>query len=290
MGRHPTVLFFHGNAANRAARYRVSLYKQLSGRLGANVLAIDYRGFGDSDGTPTEAGLAKDANAAWDWLITYGATPSSILIMGHSLGTSVAALLASDLSGRGIRPRGVALVAPFTDIRSVARTHTLLGIIPLLRPMNAFPYVMEFILSFINETHDTKSRITSVEVPILMIHCRQDPQIPSTHTEELFEALLDPLLPPLPSIPGELIRPKGPSEHFKLLSEAITKRDQSRRKLVSEGIMEGFASRVAEFDRSGAGQGGKVKFVETLYGGHTNLVKNDGVIDVIGEFFDIWRT
>ncbi len=102
MGRHPTVLFFHGNGANRAIRYRVSLYRQLSGRLGANVLAIDYRGFGNSDGTPTEVGLAKDANAGWDWLITYGATPSSILIMGHSLGTSVATMLASDLSGRGM--------------------------------------------------------------------------------------------------------------------------------------------------------------------------------------------
>ncbi len=124
-----------------------------------------------------------------------------------------------------------------------------------------------------------------------MVHCSQDPQIPSTHTTELFEALLDPLLPPLPFTPEELIRPKlPPNEHFKLLNEAIAKRNQTRTKLVSDGIIEGFASRVAEFDRSGTGRGGKVKFVETLYGGHANLVKADSVIDVIGDFFDIWRT
>ena len=123
-----------------------------------------------------------------------------------------------------------------------------------------------------------------------MIHCRQDPTIPSTHSAELFEALLDPLLPPLPFTSEELIRPKVPhQEHFKLMNEALAKRNQTRMKLVRDGIIEGFASRVSEFDRIEADRSGKVKFVETLYGGHTSLVGVDGVIDTIGEFFDIWR-
>ncbi|KAF8327028.1 Alpha/Beta hydrolase protein [Cantharellus anzutake] len=290
MSRYPTVLFFHGNAADRAVAYRVSLYSQLSNRLGANVLVIDYRGFGNSDGTPTEAGLAKDAKAAWDWLVTYGASPSSILIMGHSLGASVATMLASELSSRGIRPRGVTLVAPFTDTQTIARTYTLGGVIPLFRPLSVFPYVLEMVVSLIAEMHDTKSRINSIQAPILLVHCRKDPTIPSAHSRDLFETLLDPLLPPLPPTPEGFARSKLPREHSKHLNEAIARRNQSRAGTVTESTIGGFASHVAEFDRGERGRGGKVKLVETLYGGHTNIVGASGVIDLIGEFFDIWRT
>ena len=101
---HPTVIFFHGNAANRAAPYRVSLYSSLSTRLATNVLAIDYRGFGDSTGAPSEAGLLRDGRAAWDWLTNRGAKAGSIVIMGHSLGTSVSALLGEQLASEG-RPQ-----------------------------------------------------------------------------------------------------------------------------------------------------------------------------------------
>lgn len=102
IAEHPTVIFFHGNAANRAASYRVSLYSSISTRLGANVLAIDYRGYGDSTGTPSEAGLLKDGQAAWTWLEKRGASSDSIVIMGHSLGTSVTALLAEQLASEGV--------------------------------------------------------------------------------------------------------------------------------------------------------------------------------------------
>jgi abhydrolase domain-containing protein 12 len=101
VSKHPTVIFFHGNAANRAAPYRVTLYSQLSTRLGASVLAIDYRGFGNSDGSPSPEGLALDARAAWNWLLKRGAKPKDIVIMGHSIGTGVAARLAADLAAEG---------------------------------------------------------------------------------------------------------------------------------------------------------------------------------------------
>lgn len=99
--KYPTVIYFHGNAANRAAPYRVSLYSALSTRLAANVLAIDYRGFGDSTGSPSESGLLADGRAAWDWLVDRGTAADSIVIMGHSLGTSVAALLGEQLASEG---------------------------------------------------------------------------------------------------------------------------------------------------------------------------------------------
>ena len=63
---HPTVLSLHGNCAMRVLRQR------------ANVLAPDYRGFGDSTGVPSEVGLTTDVLAAWDWLRTHGASPEDV--------------------------------------------------------------------------------------------------------------------------------------------------------------------------------------------------------------------
>lgn len=69
LAAHPTVLFLHGNAASRAALHRPAAAGLYSTRLAANVLALDYRGFGDSGGAPTELGVRADARAAWDWLV-----------------------------------------------------------------------------------------------------------------------------------------------------------------------------------------------------------------------------
>ncbi|KAI6042625.1 Alpha/Beta hydrolase protein [Pisolithus marmoratus] len=87
LASQPTILFLHGNTATRAFYVRVRQYSGFSSRVRANVLAIDYRGFGDSQGTPSETGLMIDSRAAWDWLITNGAKPENIVIVGHSLGT-----------------------------------------------------------------------------------------------------------------------------------------------------------------------------------------------------------
>ncbi|KAI8847981.1 Alpha/Beta hydrolase protein [Chytridium lagenaria] len=94
----PVVLYFHGNAGNRAAPNRIETYKNFSEKLNLNVVTIDYRGFGNSEGTPSEDGLALDARAAWDWLLQRGVPPSNIILVGHSLGTGVATRLARDLS------------------------------------------------------------------------------------------------------------------------------------------------------------------------------------------------
>ena len=72
-------------------------YQAFATRLRANVLAPDYRGFADSTGSPSEAGLTLDARAAWDWLRARGASPDSVLVVGSSLGTGVAVQFASAL-------------------------------------------------------------------------------------------------------------------------------------------------------------------------------------------------
>ena len=109
--RHPTILFLHGNAATRAFKVRVRYYKLFTSRMGANVLAVDYRGFADSTGMPSEAGLVQDGRAAFDWLLANGAKPEDILIIGHSLGTGVASQLVAQIEADGLPYRGVVLLA-----------------------------------------------------------------------------------------------------------------------------------------------------------------------------------
>lgn len=151
----PVVLFFHGNAATRAFSARIQHYQGFSTRLGANVLAIDYRGFADSTGKPSETGLVCDARSAFDWLVAQGKKPEDILIVGHSLGTGVSGQLAAQLAAENIKPRGIVLLSvsiefhlpkpiliflkPFTSIHEVLETYNMFGFIPLMKPISIIP-------------------------------------------------------------------------------------------------------------------------------------------------------
>ena len=177
---HPTILFLHGTTGTRVVRIRVQHYRAFAARLGANVLAPDYRGFADSTGTPSEAGLTVDTRAAWDWLRAHGASPDSLLVVGSSLGTGVAVQFASALEeealrveaeaprvaksyvvsrdyarmGRGSgnrtrgcgaavreRPRGVVLLSPFSKLETLLDTYYILGLMPLFAPLRTVPYL-----------------------------------------------------------------------------------------------------------------------------------------------------
>lgn len=146
---HPTVLFLHGNGGTRLLSSRVQHYQAFASRLRANVFALDYRGFADSTGTPSEAGLTLDARTAWDWLRAHGAPPESVLVIGNSLGTAVAVQFVSaleaeqdgkDEAGRE-RPRGVVLLAPFSSVSTLLDTYYIAGLVPLMAPLRTFPSV-----------------------------------------------------------------------------------------------------------------------------------------------------
>ncbi|KAM6501247.1 abhydrolase domain containing protein, partial [Amanita muscaria] len=134
--RHPTILFLHGNAATRAVKARINDYNGFTSRLGVNVLAIDYRGFADSTGTPSEAGLVLDGRAAFDWLVENGAKPQDILIVGHSLGTGVTSQLVAQIEAEKISCRGVVLLAPFSSITHAIDTYRLFGLLPIPKPIS----------------------------------------------------------------------------------------------------------------------------------------------------------
>jgi abhydrolase domain-containing protein 12 len=175
---HPTILFLHGTTGTRVVPVRVRMYQAFATRLRANVLAPDYRGFADSTGTPSEAGLTLDTRAAWDWLRAHGATPDSVLIVGNSLGTGVAVQFASALeeefahaeaearaaisregSHKGStgrtrestmireRPRGVVLLSPFSKLETLLDTYYILGLVPLFAPLRTIPYLASKSLS-----------------------------------------------------------------------------------------------------------------------------------------------
>lgn len=132
----PTILYFHGSAGSRATTWRVQQYIAWTSRLNANIFAIDYRGFGNSEGSPFEEGLALDAYATWSWLMEHGAKPEDVLILGHSLGTGVSGKLGSRLAREGVKPRGIALLAPFSSMATLLDTYNLWGI-PVLQPLQS---------------------------------------------------------------------------------------------------------------------------------------------------------
>ena len=112
----PAVLLWsHGNAGNVGNRVEIVL--ALAER-NLGVLAYDYRGYGYSEGSPGEAGVYRDAEAAYDGLRASGVPAGRIVCFGESLGGAVSIWLATE------RPcAGVAVVATFTSLREVARAH-----------------------------------------------------------------------------------------------------------------------------------------------------------------------
>ncbi len=114
--RNIAVLVTPGNAGHRG--HRTALAAGLSDQ-GLTVLLLDYRGYGGNPGSPTEAGLARDASAAVDYLTgTAGFTADRIIYYGESLGAAVATELATRH-----RPAGLVLRSPFTDLASAGSRH-----------------------------------------------------------------------------------------------------------------------------------------------------------------------
>jgi len=149
------LLFFHGNAGNISHR-RDSI--QVFHRLGLNVLIIDYRGYGQSEGTPSEQGLYQDANAAWRYLTgEKGFDPDKVIIFGRSLGGAVAANLAS-----GVQARGLILESTLSSAKEFARAvFTILSRLVVIR--------YDF---------NTAQHIQHVHYPVLVLHSPEDEIMP----------------------------------------------------------------------------------------------------------------
>ncbi|ORY65616.1 Alpha/Beta hydrolase protein [Leucosporidium creatinivorum] len=194
---YPTVLYFHGNAATRGAPNRVRVARHMSDEE-HNFIIVDYRGFADSTGTPSEEGLLTDARRVWDYLTLEKSVPASrITIMGQSLGTGVSAGLAGRLAKDNLSPKGLILVAPFSSVGALLETYKLFNTIPILSPLKSIPWMMKAFLNLLHTKFDTKGVIHTITCPILILHAQDDPVIPHLHSSALAHHLLDPLLPSL---------------------------------------------------------------------------------------------
>lgn len=166
-----TVLFLHGNAGNISHRLDSV---QMFHRLVYSTLIFDYRGYGNSGGTPSEQGTYRDAEAAWRYLIEQRHIPSCrIILFGESLGGAVAAWLAARQ-----KPAVLVIASGFTSVPDFAQ--------------HIYPYLPVRWLARIR--YDTRENLRSVAAPVLIAHSPEDEIIPFEHGRALFAAANPPKL------------------------------------------------------------------------------------------------
>ena len=165
---HLAVLICHGNGGNIS--HRLGLYDALLA-AGVNVFAFDYRGFGRSEGKPSEAGTYLDAQAAHAWLRQKGFAATNIGAFGESLGGGIASeLVVRETCGALI------LQSSFTSVTDLGA--------------ELYPFLPVRTLGSIR--YDTHSRLPRIHIPVLVMHSRADSLIPFHHAERNFAVANEP--------------------------------------------------------------------------------------------------
>jgi fermentation-respiration switch protein FrsA (DUF1100 family) len=162
------LLWFHGNAGNLSDR--LDMAADLCG-LPAGVFIVDYRGYGLSEGKPSEKGLYRDARAAWDHLtVERKVEPGRIVLFGKSLGGAAAIDLATRVS-----PAGLIVQSSFTSVPDMAAV--------------AMPFVPRFL---VRTQMDNLAKIRDLRCPKLFIHSPADEVVPYAMGRRLFDAAPEP--------------------------------------------------------------------------------------------------
>ena len=194
------VIHMHGAAGTVGSGYRVPNYRALSAGQPSkiHVLTFDYRGFGYSNGTPSEYGIIEDATAVVEWAMKIAGIPASrILIFGQSIGTAVTLAVSEHYATQNppIVFAGAVLVAPFADVVTLVSTYSVAGTIPILSPFTRFPILFNYLNTFIKDKWLSKDRIAQYvraneangkKYRLTIIHAEDDWDIPWHHTEIVF--------------------------------------------------------------------------------------------------------
>ncbi len=179
-----TILYFHGNGGNLA--YVVNEIRAFADN-GFDSFSIDYEGFGESTGRPSEPNLYRDADAAWGWLTKdRDEDPARIIVWGISLGGAVAAYCAVMRS-----PGAVVLQSTFTSQSEIGA--------------KLYPWLPVRLL--LHTEFDTFARLSNVRVPVIVVHSRADRLVPFEMAQRLFAAARE---------PKALIELKGPHGYLYL--------------------------------------------------------------------------
>jgi hypothetical protein len=159
-----TILFCHGNGGNIAYTLdSINIFNE----LGLNCLIFDYRGYGNSQGSPSEEGVYIDAQTAYDWLIKEKKhRPDEIIIFGRSIGGSIATHLASNVEAAGL-----VIESSFTSYADIGQKF--------------YPYMP--VRLFARYGFKTSDYLQDVECPVLIIHSRNDEIVPFEFGLRLYE-------------------------------------------------------------------------------------------------------
>lgn len=164
-----TLVVSHGNAGNISHRIdRLIRFK----RAGFSVFLYDYRGYGRSDGSPTEEGIYRDGLAAFDYASKLpDVDPARMIIFGTSLGSAVAVEVATQRSATAL-----VLETPFTSAKDMAGA---------LYPFLPAKYL-------VRSRFDSEQKIRSIRTPVLIIHGTEDSIVPIELGKQLFDAANQP--------------------------------------------------------------------------------------------------
>jgi hypothetical protein len=169
-GSNVTWLWFHGNGGNLG--HRIGELALAHHRTEANIFIFDYRGYGESEGAPSEKGTYLDSRAVMEYLSSWSdVDPGRIVYLGHSLGAAVAVELALTQP-----PMAMVLVSPFASVRDMAN---------LTLPFPPIGWL-------VRNHYDSISRIQQLDVPVLILHGDQDETVPISQGRKLYEAANQP--------------------------------------------------------------------------------------------------
>jgi alpha-beta hydrolase superfamily lysophospholipase len=176
----PTLLYLHGARWNLTGQaFRIEQLRN----FGFSVLAVDYRGFGQSDGDlPSEQTAYEDAQTAWKHMAQLQPDPNKRFIYGHSLGGAIAIDLAASLSAaskkmgpmsEAAQAHGLIVESSFTTLADIAKA--------LTHPWLPLQLLM-------SQKFDSVRKISQVHMPILIVHGTDDRYVPSRFSQKLFDA------------------------------------------------------------------------------------------------------
>ncbi|KAL2211196.1 alpha/beta-hydrolase [Sarocladium strictum] len=192
------VLYFHGNAGHVAQAWRPDTYHSLTDTSSYHVVAIDYRGFGLSTGTPDEQGLITDAATVVNWALHVAKVPADrIVLLGQSLGTAVATAVAEKYALQGVDFGGIVLVAGFSDLTTMLSGYKIGGLFPVLAPVTGWPFLLRRLHRAIVDKWSTANRLANIvrhskgRVRLSLIHAEDDTDIPWTEDNVMFRAVVE---------------------------------------------------------------------------------------------------
>ena len=165
------ILFCHGNGGNISNRIS---YLPIFKDLGLATFLFDYRGYGKSEGQPSEEGTYTDVEAAWQYLTQERKIPpQKIIVYGESLGGAIASYLVQTTTQQNPKnsAAGLILASTFTSISD--------------RAAELYPFLPIHLLSRFN--YNSRDRLPNIKIPVLIMHSTDDEIIPFHHGDRNFQ-------------------------------------------------------------------------------------------------------